>query len=153
MSSATTLSRWLQTPTLDGEQMCVLWHEALCLCSLGGEVLKLCVGSWRERDFISVIDLSTYFDVFRPRRRDPPACSPPSLSVSADGSRCAEGEVTSYARPLHVAFWEMPPPKCVSAPECLLPDFCSFSSFVINKLIIILCKNRNIHLKLNWALF
>lgn len=132
---------------------CVFFGMRPRVCVVYADVLKLCVGSWRERDFISVIDLSTYFDVFRPRRRDPPACSPPSLSVSADGSCCAEGEVTSYARPLHVAFWEMPPPKCVSAPECLLPDFCSFSSFVINKLIIILCKNRIFHLKLNWALF
>lgn len=64
--------------------VCVVYADALERCSALGF-------RQRERDFMSVVDLSMYFDVFRPGRpARPPAARPlPPLSVSADGSCCS----------------------------------------------------------------
>lgn len=106
--------------TLDGEQMCVVWHEAWCLCSLCWHAQELlCVGFSSEsatscRSLIYRCILM--FSVLAGR----PACSPtppPSVCLCR-WFLLFRGEVTAMRGLWHVAFWERPPPKCLHVSVC-----------------------------------
>lgn len=107
--------------TLDGEQMCVVWREAWCLCSLHWRAHELlCVGFSGEsatscRSLIYRCILM--FSALAGR----PACSPtppPSVCLCR-WFLLFGGEVTAMRGLGRVAFWERPPPECLHVCVCV----------------------------------